>query len=152
MKLHYALISIAFLSGLSQAQSADPTLYVHAFRSPSTGLEYRHGNVGVHAGYYTTVLDGNGDSTNFFKTGLTGYYRLSKSRNFDRFESYVSIAYVRGLNRDYEQKDGLFLESGFSYDLGRNLELRLGTGILAAKGRATEVNPTIGLSYRNVIR
>ncbi len=150
---HITIASLLILSSSAFAADQNPEkLYIHAFRAPSTGLEYRTGRIGVHAGVYTTILGRGEKSTEFFKLGATYYYRLSNKRQFERFESYFSIGYVRGLNRDYSKKDGAFFESGFLYELGKGFEVRLGTGMLVAKGFRPEFNPTIGFSYSVPIR
>lgn len=104
--------------------------------------------MGVHAGLYTTILGERGRSTEFIKAGVTGYYALGSRR----LEGYLSVAYLRGLNRDYNNRDGIFIEHGARWALGNGLELRAGVGVLAASGRATHLNPTIGLTWRIPIR
>jgi hypothetical protein len=146
-KLHILAVAfVALATHISLAQEvSDKTLYLHGFRSPSIGLEYRSGSVGVHAGLYTTILGKGEKSTEFVKVGATGYW---KGFLGPRFESFGGVSYVRGQNREYRKKDGLFIEQGFVYDLGKNFEFRLGTGILLAKGFKAKVNPTVGFSYR----
>lgn len=145
-KLHILAVAlVALTTHIALAQEvSDKTLYLHGFRSPSIGLEYRSGSVGVHAGLYTTILGKGEKSTEFVKVGATGYWK--------GFRSTLRIVrrrlYVRGQNREYRKKDGLFIEQGFVYDLGKNFEFRLGTGILLAKGFKAKVNPTVGFSYR----
>lgn len=146
-KLALSLLVIPGLSALTQAQDDSSRLYIHAFRAPSTGFELRKGNVGIHAGYYTTILESGAKSTEFWKLGGTYYYRLSSSEKTSKLESYFSLAYMRGINGDYEKKDAGFLESGFSYQLGGAYEFRLGTGLLFADGFRPKVNPTVGISY-----
>ena len=146
---------LLLITAASHAQStSDPgrTLYINAFRAPSTGLEIRSGQWSAHAGIYTTILGSGEKSTEFIKLGATYYYSLLPGERFKRFESYLSVAYVRGQNRNYEKKDGGFLESGFLYRMGRGFEFRLGTGLLVANGRRAEVNPTVGISYAIPIR
>ncbi|MFZ4509185.1 MAG: hypothetical protein ACOYON_15975 [Fimbriimonas sp.] len=147
-----AIAALVVVSAIASAQSNANKLYIHGFRAPSTGLEYRSGQIGLHAGLYTTILDSREKSTEFLKIGATYYYRFSNQPQFARFESYLSAAYVRGLNRDYDKKDGGFFESGVSYQIGRGFEARLGTGLLVAKGFKPELNPTVGLTYTVPIR
>jgi len=130
----------------AQAPAEDRQLYLHAFRSPSIGLEYRVREVGIHAGLYTTILESGAKSTEFFKLGGTLYYGAngpSRGREF-----FLSAAYMRGQNRDYRRKDAGFIESGVRFDLKGGFEFRVGTGFLFARDRRLKVNPTIGISYR----
>jgi hypothetical protein len=58
-------------------------LYIHTFRSPSIGLEYRRGNIGLHSGLYLTNLS-RSETTRFQKTGVTAYFpQLDLSRRGD---------------------------------------------------------------------
>lgn len=138
-----------------QADSASPTpphserLYLHAFRSPSIGAEYRNRNFGVHAGLYTTILGSGSNSTEFFKTGVTGYFG---GRADSKFEGFASMAYVRGLNRDYRNQDGIFGEVGVRVRLVPRVDLRVGVGVLGAEGHKAKVNPTIGIGYAIPLR
>jgi hypothetical protein len=145
------LLAAVALAGPVHAQEPAPTdtLYVHGFRSPSIGLEYRRNDLGLHAGLYTTILNSGGDSTEFIKTGLTHYFRLGKNR---RREFYVGASYLRGLNRDYDNRNAVMLEQGTVFTLGKRFELRLGGGLLAAEGRKTKLNPTIGISWAVPLR
>ena len=83
MTVRFALVlaTLAALpAGRASAQEApERGLYLTVFRSPSTGLEYRAGRLGVHAGWYPTILktDGQseGENTNFVRLGATAYLR-----------------------------------------------------------------------------
>ncbi len=126
------------------AASRDVT-YLHGFRSPSIGIEFRRGRIGYHAGLYTTIFgDDDSKSTEFLKIGNTFYFGKAD----DKFEFFAGTAFVRGLNRRYEDRNGNFFEVGGRAALGRGFELRLGVGLLVAPSRKPEFNPTIGLSYR----
>jgi hypothetical protein len=129
--------------------TTDHELLLHGWRSPSIGVEYRRGFLGIHAGAYPTVIsrDARGDTetTWFAKAGLTGYFlplRLTSERASTLF---VSVAYLRGLNRDWD--DALFLETGFRWAVWKGLDLRLGVGLLLAPGQSPRVNPTPGVSW-----
>jgi hypothetical protein len=121
-------------------------LYVHGFRSPAIGAEYRVGRTGVYGGLYTTILgnddSGEKNSTEFLKFGATYYFTGRK-----RLESFASIAYLRGLNNGWQGRNALFVDSGFRYNFGGNWEARLGTGYLATSFKNIRVNPTVGISY-----
>src|SRR5687768_5625779 len=60
--LTFALaLSVPFSAWAQEAQPTAPAppeggLYLTAFRSPATGLEYRAGRFAIHAGYYVTIL------------------------------------------------------------------------------------------------
>ncbi len=155
MKIN-AILPFVLLATLSVASAAstEPTeqVYVHGFRSPSIGAEYRVSNWGLHAGYYTTILESGGKSTEFIKAGTTFYYKALPGEQFKRFESFVSVAYMRGVNRGYKDKDAGFIESGALYRLGKGFEVRLGGGLLFAKGFQPKLNPTVGISYSVPLR
>jgi hypothetical protein len=145
-----AVIAVYALSALPAAaqDTAPPArrLYLHGFRSPVLGAEYRVGRTGVYGGLYTTIL-GNDDSgvknsTEFLKFGATYYFTGRK-----RLESFASIAYLRGLNNGWQGRNALFVDSGFRYNFGGNWEARLGTGYLATSFKNIRVNPTVGISY-----
>jgi len=122
-----------------------PTVYIHAFRSPSTGLELRSGAWGVHGGLYTTILNSGGKSTEFLKTGVTYYFASPLGK---RFEVYNTVAYMRGLNRDYRRDSAIFVDQGLVYTLGRGFSARLGSGLLLSNGHRPKTNPTVGISYQ----
>jgi hypothetical protein len=153
MKIN-SILSLVILAAATVASASEPTkqVYIHGFRSPSIGAEYRIANWGLHAGYYTTILESGGKSTEFFKAGTTFYYKALPGEKFERFESFVSVAYMRGVNRGYKDKDAGFLESGFLYRLGKGFEVRLGGGLLVAKGFQPKMNPTVGISYSIPLR
>ena len=150
MKTKLILSLLPFLvasSAVAQTDAPSPerSVYVHVFRSPSTGLEYRSGNWGVHAGLYTTILNSGGKSTEFFKVGGTYYFPSPLGK---RFEVYNTVAYMTGLNRSYKKDSALFVDQGLVYEMGKGFSARLGSGLLFSKGHRTKTNPTIGISYR----
>lgn len=140
----FALTATSFRLAAAQNPKLD-TVYLHGFRSPSIGAEARSGNWGLHAGLYTTILGLSGKSTEFLKVGVTNYFHSPIGK---RFQSFASLAYVSGRNRDYRNSNGAFIEQGIIWDLGKNLELRTGSGLLLADGHRPKLNPTIGLTYR----
>jgi hypothetical protein len=147
------LLGALGVAGTARAEeppgTTDHELLLHGWRSPSIGVEYRRGFLGVHAGAYPTVIShdarGGTETTWFAKAGLTGYFlplRLTSERASTVF---VSIAYLRGLNRGWD--DALFLETGFRWAVWKGLDLRLGAGLLLAPGQSPRVNPTPGVSW-----
>lgn len=145
MKSILALSTLALTSAFGFA-SEDQVTYVHGFRSPLIGAEIRQKQVGYYAGYYSTIFNGDDSkATNFWKAGTTYYFGNGPTA---KQEVFVSLAYMYGINRDFKNKDGIFFEVGNRISLGKQFEVRLGTGLLFADGFKTRVNPTIGISYR----
>ena len=120
-------------------------LSVNAFRNPSIGLEYRYRALSVHAGYYPTNFT-SGRTTSFLKTGLTAWF-LPAGRRANPSSFYASLAYLRGLDREYENKNGAAVDVGFRWMVWRGLNLRLGVLALKAPGESLKINPTPGISY-----
>ncbi|SOD79700.1 hypothetical protein [Spirosoma fluviale] len=118
---------------------------INGFRNPSIGLEYRRSHVSVHAGYYPTNFT-SGVTTSFVRTGLT-YWFLPVGQRSNPSSFYASGSYVRGLDRDYEGKNGVMGEAGFRWMVWQGLNLRLGIAVLKAPGQDLKVNPTPGISY-----
>lgn len=118
---------------------------VNGFRNPSIGLEYRYQHVSVHAGYYPTNFT-SGRTTSFLKTGLTLWF-LPVGQQANPSSFYASGSYVRGLDRQYEAKNGFAVDLGFRWMVWKGLNVRLGVIGLKAPGRDLEINPTPGLSY-----
>ncbi|QSQ19778.1 hypothetical protein JY651_31400 [Pyxidicoccus parkwayensis] len=149
----------AFLLGAlgltSTARAEEPPsatnheLLIHGWRSPSIGVEYRRGFLGIHAGAYPTVISrdtsGGSETTWFAKAGLTGYFLPLRLTSERPSLAFVSVAYLRGLNRGWD--DAFFLEAGFRWAVWKGLDLRLGAGLLLAPGRSPRVNPTPGVSW-----
>ena len=133
------------IHGFSQSRFSKNELSINGFRAPSIGLEFRHRAVSVHAGYYITNFTPN-TTTQFLKTGLTGYFLpIGQRENPSSF--YASVSYLRGLNRDYENQNAASAEVGFRWMVWRGLNLRLGVIALAAEGKDLKINPTPGISY-----
>ncbi|WP_082115826.1 DUF4386 domain-containing protein [Hymenobacter terrenus] len=118
---------------------------VNGFRNPSLGLEYRYQHVSVHAGYYPTNFT-SGRTTSFLKTGLTLWF-LPVGRQANPSSFYASGSYLRGVDREYEAKNGVAVDIGFRWMVWKGLNLRLGIIGLKAPGRDLEINPTPGISY-----
>lgn len=146
MKTLFATIAIVLFTFSGQAQSRFPKheLSINGFRNPSIGLEYRHYNVSVHAGYYLTALDGV--TTNFWKAGTTLWFaRVGKKENPSSF--YAQFSYLRGINADYKGVNAGSVDAGFRWSIWKGLNLRIGALALLAADKDVMVNPTGGLSY-----
>lgn len=129
----------------AQNRFSNNELSINGFRNPSIGLEYRHKQVSVHAGYYITALE-SGVTTKFFKTGLTAWFLpVGKKQNPSSF--YAGASYLRGINLDYNKENALGLELGFRWMVWKGINLRIGGIALVAKGHDVEINPTPGISY-----
>jgi hypothetical protein len=140
-----ALLLIPAGTTFSQSKFSKNELSVNAFRNPSIGLEYRHRQISVHAGYYTTALR-SGEYTNFIKGGVT-YWFLPVDKKKIPSSFYAGASYLRGLTRDYKDKNAIAAEAGFRWMIWKGINLRIGAIALAAKGQHVKVNPTPGLSY-----
>ncbi len=135
------------LSTISFAQSrlAGKELSINGFRNPSIGLEYRYHHVSLHAGYYVTNFT-SGITTQFVKTGFT-YWFLPVDKKDIPSSFYAGASYLRGLNRDYDDKNALGLEAGFRWMVWKGLNIRIGAIAVIAEGQDTKINPTPGISY-----
>ncbi|MBI1192317.1 MAG: hypothetical protein GC205_03985, partial [Bacteroidetes bacterium] len=60
---------------------------------------------------------------------------------------YGGASYLRGLSRDYEDKNALGVELGFRWTVWKGINLRLGGIALLAEGETPKFNPTPGISY-----
>jgi hypothetical protein len=141
-----SLSSPASAQDAQQPLAAPPEggLYVTAFRSPATGLEYRTGRFAIHAGYYVTILKASvqakGESTNFVRTGASFYLRPAG------WTPYVSPSLVLSLDDDWG--NGVLTELGLRIPVFSRASLRGGVGVLRTFDGETRVNPTIGLDVR----
>ena len=143
------VVSASFAAALEPELHPDRLVYLHGFRSPSIGAEVRNQHLGIHLGLYTTILgDEDNKSTEFIKAGGTYYF----GKSTDRQESFGGVSYLRGLNRNYEQKNAMFVEFGTRFSLGRGFDLRFGSGLLLAESNKPRYNPTIGISYRTPLK
>lgn len=153
------LLSGLALSATAQSRFSTREISVNAFRNPSIGLEYRHHHVSVHAGYYPTILRDNAmtkegadnNTTSFVRAGLT-YWFLPVGQKANPSSFYVSASYLRGLDYDYADKNGMMGEVGFRWMVWQGLNLRLGVAALKAPGQSWQVNPTPGISYSFLLR
>ena len=129
---------------LAQTQLSKNEISVNGFRNPSVGLEFRHKHLSYHAGYYPTAFK-SGETTNFVKVGVTSWFLpVGKKDNPSSF--YAGASYLRGFNRDYEDKNALGVEAGFRWMVWKGLNLRIGV-IAVATGESLKINPTPGISY-----
>lgn len=153
MKRLVLLATIAILNttcAFAQELRPQRQLLINGFRSPSIGLEYREGPYSLHTGYYTTILSRSDSqknrSTAFLKTGFNHYFGGNAKR-----EWFVSVSHVRGLTEGWK-KDGAFLESGLRWQVAKQVELRLGAGLLLVSGKPARLNPTPGISFQIPLR
>jgi hypothetical protein len=140
-----SLFLLASLATFAQNRFDSRELSVNGFRNPSIGLEYRVNHLSVHAGYYVTNFE-SGITTEFVKTGVT-YWFLPVDQKEIPSSFYAGASYLRGLTRDYENKNGVALEAGFRWMIWKGLNFRIGAIALAAPGESIKINPTPGLSY-----
>ncbi len=139
------LIVLVSTSAFSQNKFSTNEFSINGFRNPSIGLEYRHQNVSVHAGYYITAFE-SGVTTKFIKTVATLWFLpVGKKQNPSSF--YAGASYLRGLNLDYENENALAMEAGFRWMVWKGLNLRIGAIGVAAKEHDLKINPTPGISY-----
>jgi hypothetical protein len=139
------LVVAASTSTFSQSSLSKNELSINGFRNPSVGLEFRHKQISYHAGYYPTAFKA-GETTNFFKAGATAWFiPVGKKENPSSF--YAGASYLRGFNRDYEDKNALGMEAGFRWMVWKGLNLRIGVIGVAAEGETFKINPTPGISY-----
>jgi hypothetical protein len=138
MTARYAFALLALSAPLS-AQSAGG-LHFTGFRSPATGLELRGTHLGVHAGYYPTVLKADGqaavENTSFIRIGVAGYLRQ------DGLTPYLSTALLISLDHDW--KNSLLSEVGVRIPVKQRFALRVGVGVLTSSDGEVRVNPTVG--------
>jgi hypothetical protein len=137
-------LSSSYASAQESQQTPVPSpeggLYLTAFRSPATGLEYRKGHFAIHAGHYVTILktgeEAKGESTNFVRTGASFYLRPTG------WTPYVSPSVVFSLDDDWD--NGILTEVGLRIPVFSRASLRGGVGVLRTFEGETRVNPTVG--------
>jgi hypothetical protein len=139
------LLFIITATAFSQSRFSRQVWSINGFRNPSIGLEYQYRQVSVHAGYYVTNFT-TGVTTQFVKTGLT-YWFLPVDKKEIPSSFYAGASYLRGLNRDYKDKNALGLEAGFRWMIWKGLNFRIGAIAVTAKGQDLKINPTPGISY-----
>lgn len=134
-------ICVAF----SQIKFPKNQFSINGFRNPSIGAEYHHKQLSVHGGYYVTNFTQN-TTTRFLKAGIT-YWFLPIGKKDIPSSFYGGFSYLRGLNRDYEDKNALAAEAGFRWMIWKGLNFRIGVIALTAEGEDLKINPTPGISY-----
>jgi hypothetical protein len=122
---------------------------VNLFRNPSIGLEYRLGDVALHAGLYPTIIskdtDGKNETSWFLRAGLT-YFFLGHSFYGQRpSEFYVSASYLRGFNHGHE--NAALADLGYRWMVWRGLNLRIGVAALLERDHDVKINPTPGIGW-----
>jgi hypothetical protein len=147
MKKQILLMLMVSIFSVSQAQDKFPKhqLSINAFRNPSIGLEYQRNHISMHGGYYVTNFE-SGVTTEFVKVGTT-YWFLPWGKQDIPSSFYVGTSYLRGLTRDYKDKNSIAFEAGARLVVWKGLNLRLGIIALAAEGENWKINPTPGISY-----
>lgn len=140
-----ALFLISTGAAFSQSKFPKHQISVNGFRNPSIGLEYHYKQVSVHAGYYVTNFT-SGITTRFLKSGVTVWF-LPVDKKEIPSSFYAGVSFLRGLNRDYEDKNAMGVEAGFRWMIWKGLNFRIGAIGVAAKGEDFKINPTPGISY-----
>lgn len=139
------LMVLLVTNTFAQNRFSKHEISINGFRNPSVGAEYRYEQVSVHAGYYPTAFK-SGENTSFFKAGATFWFLpVGKKANPSSF--YAGANYLRGFNRDYENKNAVGVEAGFRWMVWKGLNLRIGAIAVAASGEIVRINPTPGISY-----
>lgn len=147
MQKELCLALLLALASTTFAQDKFPknTISINAFRNPSIGLEYQRKQVSIHAGYYLTNFE-SGVTTEFLKAGVT-YWFLPVGKKEIPSSFYGGLSYLRGITRDYKDKNALGVEAGFRWYVWKGLNLRIGVIALAAEGQDVKINPTPSISY-----
>ena len=140
-----AILIISAGTAFSQSKFSKNEISVNGFRNPSIGLEYRHKQVSVHAGYCTTAFE-SGEYTNFVKTGVT-YWFLPVDTKKIPSSFYAGASFLRGLTREYKGKSAVAVEAGFRWMIWKGLNVRIGAIALSGKGQDVKINPAPGISY-----
>jgi hypothetical protein len=146
-----AIIALAVTITLPASAAAQTTpapsedgAHITFFRSPATGLEYRWGRIGLHTGYYPTILKAEGqttgENTNFVRAGASYYLRSA------RWTLFVSPAVLISLDDDWD--NGVLTEIGIRVPVFNRTSFRGGVGVLRTFDGVTRVNPTIGFDVR----
>ncbi len=144
------LLALASTSAFSQSRFSKNEISINGFRNPSVGVEFRHKVLSYHAGYYPTNFE-SGKTTSFLKIGATAWFLpVGKRENPSSF--YAGASYLRGFDRDYEDKNAIGMEAGFRWMVWKGLNLRIGAIAVAAPGESVKINPTPGISYSFFIK
>jgi hypothetical protein len=147
MKKNVLLAAMLLDGVIATAQNKFPknTVSINAFRNPSIGLEYQRNQVSIHAGYYPTNFE-SGVTTEFLKAGVT-YWFLPVGQKEIPSSFYGGLSYLRGMTRDYKNKNALGIEAGFRWYVWQGLNFRIGIIALASEGESLKINPTPSISY-----
>jgi hypothetical protein len=147
MQKNLFLASMLVFSSVAFGQDKFPknAVSINAFRNPSIGLEYQRKQVSIHGGYYPTNFE-SGVTTEFFKTGLS-YWFLPVDKKEMPSSFYTGLSYLRGMTREYKDKNALGIEAGFRWYVWKGLNFRIGVIALAAEGQDWKINPTPSISY-----
>jgi len=151
MKNLATAICVLLVFGSAQAQTFSKKEFsINGFRNPAVGAEFRVKQMSVHAGYYPTAFK-SGETTSFFKAGTTFWFLpVGKKENPSSF--YAGASYLRGFDRDYENKNAVGIEAGFRWMIWKGLNLRIGAIAVAGGGQSLKINPTPGISYSFFIK
>lgn len=152
MKLFFPgfLLLLTAAGAFAQDRFTGKDISLNGFRNPSIGAEFRYNHVSVHAGYYLTNFTSN-TTTRFVKAGLT-YWMFPVDKKEIPSSFYAGASYLRGLDRDYKDKNAVAAEAGFRWMIWKGLNFRIGVIALAAEGQTLKVNPTPGISYTFKLR
>lgn len=147
MKKHIIAGLLITIVSLANAQERFPKhqISINAFRNPSIGVEYHQRQLSIHGGYYVTNFE-SGVTTEFAKAGIT-YWFLPWGKRDVPSSLYVGSSYLRGLTREYRDKNAIAIEAGARFTVWKGLNFRLGVIALSAKGQSVKVNPTPSISY-----
>ncbi len=145
-KITATLIVVLFtVTTQAQQQFSKKEISINGFRNPSIGAEFRVHQLSVHAGYYPTAFKA-GENTSFFKAGATFWF-LPVGKKEQPSSFYAGVDYLRGLSRDYDDKNALGIETGFRWMVWKGLNVRIGAIAVAAKDESLKINPAPGISY-----
>lgn len=150
-----AAVSLLLVGSTAHADG-DREIILHAFRAPSTGVEFREGFLGLHVGLYPAIVDKNdrgaARTTWFLKTGLTAYFLGFDTGSGRNSSPYVSLSLVQGfgnawdVTRSVTEGTGVAVDAGFRWAAWRGLDLRLGRGVMVGFDGRVKLNPTPGIS------
>jgi hypothetical protein len=122
---------------------------VNLFRNPSIGLEYRLGDVALHAGLYPTIISkdasGQNETSWFLRVGLTYFFLGHSFYGQRQSEFYVSASYLRGFNHGHD--NAALADIGYRWMVWRGLNLRIGVAALLERGHDIKINPTPGIGW-----
>ncbi len=141
----FALVTLLVLpTALPAQRTNDRQLYLTIFRNPSSGIELRFGQIGIHAGFYPTILKADGEAkgrnTNFLRFGTTVYTASTGAA------LYLSPSVVVSLDKRF--KSGFLTDAGVRGRIAGPVAGRLGVGLLNTFDGEVRINPTVGLDMR----